>query len=228
MVSSRDVARLRIGLFGLGAAVVLMFASGCSGQAGVKYARTNANAPAEPLRWTFDTDAVDGVPPGVVVFSGAWRVHAAADAPSPPNVLCQTDAAQFPALALSDAVYADVSLAAHFKPVAGRTDQAAGLLARIQDSNNYYILRANALEQDVALFKYVDGERKGVKDVSASVPSGRWQALRFEVVGDHLRGFLADQLVIEATDSTFKAGQVGLWTKADSVSCFDDVEAKTP
>ena len=96
-------------------------------------------------------------------------------------------------------------------------------MASVQDKDNYYILRANALEANVNLYKYAGGQRSGIKDGGAKVVAGQWQELRLEIVGDRLRGSLNGQLVVEATDSTYKAGRVGLWTKADSVTCFDDV-----
>jgi hypothetical protein len=110
-----------------------------------------------------------------------------------------------------------------FKPMSGRVDQAAGVISRVQDKDNYYIVRANVLETNVNLYKYAGGRRSGIKDGSAKVAQGQWQELRLEVLADKLRGFLNGQLVVEANDSTFKAGRVGLWTKADSVTCFDDV-----
>ncbi|HEX2710693.1 MAG TPA: family 16 glycoside hydrolase, partial [Candidatus Acidoferrales bacterium] len=110
--------------------------------------------------------------------------------------------------------------------VSGREDRAAGLIFRVQDKNNYYILRANALENNVNIYVYARGRRHLLKEGAEPVPSGRWQALRAEVTGPRIRGFLNDRLVVEASDSTYRNGKIGLWTKADSVTCFDDVEAR--
>ncbi len=210
----------------LGAAIVLVLSACGGGQATLKYQPQDRNAPTQPLRWTFDSDPVGGLPRGAVVFSGAWIVRAEADAPSPPNALCQTGVAEFPALVLGDAVYTDLVLSTRFKALSGRVDRAAGLIFRIQDKNNYYILRANALEDNVNIYKYVGGGRRLIKEGFAQVLSGKWQSLRAEVVGNRIRGFLNDRLLVEATDATYRAGKVGLWTKADSVTCLDDVEAK--
>jgi hypothetical protein len=125
-------------------------------------------------------------------------------------------------------IYTDVVLAVRFKPISGRTDQAAGLIFRVQGKDKYSILRANALEGNVNFYKDAGGQRSSIKEGSGKVESGRWQALRAEVTGNRLRGFLNNQLVVEAIDDTYKAGQVGLWTKADSVTCFDDLAANTP
>jgi len=220
-----------------GALVVLVAAlllAGCGGQVG-----TTAGVPTRPTmasttgaagaaRWSFDGDPAGGPPPGMTAFSGTWAVRAEPGAPSAPNALCQTGTAEFPALVLDDAAYTDVVLTARVKPIAGKTDRAAGLIARIQDRDNYYILRANALENNVNLYKYVGGKRDVIKEGRATVPAGQWQELRLEVAGNHLRGSLDGQVVVEATDDTFAVGTVGLWTKADSQTCFDDVDARMP
>ena len=173
-------------------------------------------------QWTFDKEKVGKLPVGSTNFGGNWVVKSEPDAPSLPNVLCQTGKADYPALSLSDKVYTDVTVATKFKPISGKTDRAAGIIFRIQDKDNYYILRVNALEDNVNIYKYVGGWRKAIQEASAKVPSGVWQELRVEVSGNHIRGFLNGKQVVEATDNTFKAGKIGLWTKEDSVTCFDN------
>ena len=198
-----------------------LLAVGLLGQVALAvYAQSNS------VGWSFDTEPVGGVPDGVEVFDGLWAVQALADAPSPPNALCQTGMAEFPALSLGDTTYADLVMTALFKPISGREDQAAGLLFRIQDRDNYYILRANALENNVNLYKYQGGRRSLIRQSQAAVPSGQWQELRVEVSGTSFRGFLNGQLTVEALDASYADGRVGLWTKADSVACFDDVEVQ--
>jgi hypothetical protein len=205
--------------------VFLLF--GCTNsQATVKYQPGDKNVKAgQTLQWTFDTDRVGGLPAGAQVFSGNWAVRAESDTPSPPNALCQTGTDLYPALTLSDKIFADVVVSTRFKPVSGTTDRAAGIIFRIQDKDNYYILRANALEDNVNIYKYTGGSRHEIKGGSAKVPSGQWQELRVEVKGNAIRGLLDGKLVVETHDDTFKAGRIGLWTKADSVTCFDDVKA---
>jgi glycosyl hydrolase family 59 (putative galactocerebrosidase) len=85
-------------------------------------------------------------------------------------------------------------------------------------------VRANALEDNINIYKYVNGQRIDIKDGSGKVVSGKWQELRVEVAGKQIRGFLEGQPVVETTDDTYKAGTVGLWTKSDSVTCFDNVQ----
>ncbi len=182
---------------------------------------------SQTTQWTFDKEQAGKLPVGATVFAGNWAVRAESDAPSSPNALCQTGYADYPALSLSDKVYGDVTVTTRFKPVSGNSDRAAGIIFRIQDKDNYYILRANALEDNVNIYKYVGGWRRAIQEGSAKVPSGTWQELRVEVKGNTMRGFLNGKLVVEARDDTFKAGKVGLWTKADSVTCFDNVKATT-
>lgn len=213
-----DLARLRR-LGPLAALVVVT--SGCAGQPVVTYA--SAPAGAASLSWSFDGELVGTAPSGSEVYSGAWAVRSEADAPSQPNALCQTGQAEFPAIALGASVYGDAAITVRFKPISGREDQAAGIIARVQDKGNYYVLRANALEGNVNLYKYASGRRSVIKEGSATVAAGRWQELRFELAGDRLRGLLDGRLVVEATDSSYRAGRIGLWTKADSVTCFDDL-----
>lgn len=200
---------------------LILVLSACEGTPAVKYQSPPPSA--APASWSFDADATGGLPSGSELFSGSWVVRAEADAPSKPNALCQVGNSEFPAIALGASVYGDLTVTMRFKPISGKVDQAAGIVARVQDMSNYYIIRANVLETNVNLYKYAGGRRSGIKDGPAKVAQGQWQELRFEVAGNRLRGFLNGQLVVEATDETYKAGRVGLWTKADSVTCFDDV-----
>lgn len=180
-------------------------------------------ATEQALYWDFDSDPAGKLPTGAHPFNGSWAVRPEPDAPSPPNALCQTGYADYPALSLGDRVYGDMAVSVRFKPMSGQSDRAAGIIFRIQDRDNYYILRANALEDNVNFYKYERGRRSLIQEGSAKVPSGQWQELRVEVKGNVMRGFLNGQPVVEARDDTFKAGKAGLWTKADSVTCFDDV-----
>ena len=201
-------------------ALALIFAS-CAGTPAVTYTSPASSTPA--ASWSFDQDATGAPPAASQVFAGEWVVRAEGDAPSGPNALCQVGRAEFPAIALGSTVYGDFSVTVRFKPISGREDQAAGIIFRVQDKDNYYILRANALEGNVNLYLYASGRRSGIKEGGAKVASGRWQELRLEASGDRLRGLLNGQPVVEATDGSYKAGRMGLWTKADSVTCFDDV-----
>jgi hypothetical protein len=215
-------------LAGLGIAAALVMSGCLRVHAAPNYETGDQNQSGEVLRWSFDMDLKGSLPAAATAMSGRWGVRPVPDAPSPRNTLCQTGTARSPALSLGDVLFADVVLTARFKPVSDHQDHAAGLLFRIQDQDNYYILRANALENNVILHKYTGGRRSSLRETRAQVASGRWQELRVEAVSSRLRGFLNGQLVVEVTDDTFQAGQVGLWTEADSVACFDDVDAWSP
>jgi 3-keto-disaccharide hydrolase len=223
--SRKRMMRAGSGLACVAIAVTLTLSVGDHGQAAAPSQQGAASPPGQ-LRWTFDSDPVGALPRGAVVFGGTWAVRAEAYAPSRPRALCQTGAATFPALVLGDAVFTNVVLSARFKVISGREDRAAGLIFRVQDKDDYYILRANALEDNVNIYVYAGGRRRALKEGSVTVPSGRWQTLRAEVTGPRIRGFLNNRLVVEAMDSAFGSGKIGLWTKADSVTCFDDVEAR--
>jgi hypothetical protein len=191
-------------------------------------ATTAAASPTVPTahRWNFDTEATGTLPTGAEVFDGAWAIRAEPDAPSQPNAMCQTGQADFPALGLGGPTYTDLVMSTRFRPISGRVDQAAGLIFRVQDRANYYILRANALENNVDFYIWRGGRRSMLREGPVQVPSGQWQELRLEAQVNRFRGFLNGLLVVEAMDDTFRGGGVGLWTKADSVSCFDDVAAE--
>lgn len=204
-------------------ALALVIAS-CGGPATTAY--TSAAPGAASATWSFDGDAAGNPPAGSEAFAGQWVVRAETDTPSKPNALCQVASATYPAIALSSTVYADLTVTVRFEPISGKDDQAAGIIFRIQDKGDYYILRANALEGNVNFYKYAGGSRSDIKDGTGKAVAGQWQELKVEATGDRLRGFLNGALVVETTDTTYKAGRVGLWTKADSVTCFDDMIVK--
>jgi hypothetical protein len=182
------------------------------------------SAGASTGKWNFDADPVGSLPAGAQSFSGQWAVRAEPDAPSPPNALCQTGQADYPAIGLDSKQLTDFTLVMRFKPISGKTDQAGGLIFRVQDKDNYYILRANALENNAIFFTYVSAGRSQLKAGDVKVTSGTWHELRVEVRGNAFRGFVDGKQVVDTTDDRYKSGGIGLWTKSDSVTCFDDVE----
>jgi hypothetical protein len=217
----------RLSRLAAGFGVAIMLTACGAGQAPAAPQLPRKTIPSGPP-WTFDADPSAGLPQGALPLSGAWGVRADDSSPSPPNALCDTGAVEVSALSLGDTGYADVVLSARFKPMSGRTAQAGGLIFRVQDRDNYYVLVADALEKSVTLAKRVGGQSRDVADGAAEVAAGRWHDLRVEATGNRLRGFLDGQPVVEATDDSHRSGQVGLWTKADSTVCFDDVDVKTP
>jgi hypothetical protein len=112
-----------------------------------------------------------------------------------------------------------------FKSVAGAVDRAGGLAVRLRDADNYYVVRANALEDNVNLYRVVKGRRQQIAGASAKVPSGVWHTLGLRADGDRMSVTFNGKEILTATDRTFAdAGKVALWTKADSVTRFDRLE----
>src|SRR6267378_859339 len=118
------------------------------------------------------------------------------------------------------------SLSVKFKAVEGEVDRAAGLVFRLKNANNYYIVRANALEDNYRLYHVINGSRRQFGGANFQVTSGEWHELRVECVGNKIICYYDGAKKIEAKDDTFQdAGKIGLWTKADSVTYFDDLKA---
>src|SRR6266852_1800431 len=185
--------------------------------------------------YNFDSDLVGTVPPKFhnahtgKGTEGKWVVLADPSAPSKPNVVAQTSTDttdyRFPLLIVDEGSFQDLDLSVKFKPVSGDVDRAGGLVFRLRDPNNYYIVRANALENNYRLYHVVNGRRSQFAGANLKVTSGEWHELRVEAVGNKLTCYYDGNKKIEATDDTFKdAGKVGLWTKADSVTSFDDLK----
>jgi hypothetical protein len=169
--------------------------------------------------------------------AGVWVVTKDDASPNQGNVLAQTDADatgyRFP-LCVHDGVTAkDADISVKFKPVSGKKDQAAGIVWRYRDKDNYYIVRANALENNVVLYKVQNGKREDLPvkgegrtyGKKATVPKNQWSELRVTAKGNLFTVWLNGQKLYDVEDATFtEAGKVGLWTKADSVTYFDDLK----
>jgi len=193
--------------------------------------RFDLNAPGSiPAGWTV-VEATKGPPP-------KWEVLRDPTAPSKPNVLAQMSSnggnSHFPLAILDKSDYKDGEVSVKFKTVAGKNDQAAGLVWRYRDPANYYLVRANALENNIVMYKVEDGRWRSLTPkgkpirndgVAHRIPSRIWSILkvsfkksRYEVYFDHRK-------VFEAEDATFMGpGKVGLWTKANCVTYFDDFQ----
>jgi len=152
-----------------------------------------------------------------------WAVAADDTAPSKPNVLKQSGEAAYPIAFKNDTNLKDGFVEVKFKPVSGQEDQAGGVIWRVQDADNYYIARANALEGNVRIYHFVKGKRTQFKGVNMPVASGQWHSLRVNFTGNKFAVIFNGKELFTAEDETHKeAGKVGVWTKADSVTLFDD------
>jgi len=144
-------------------------------------------------------------------------------APSKPNVLKQSGQATFPWCARKEVSVSDGYVEVKFKAMEGREDRAGGVVWRFKDGDNYYVARANALENNVSLYHTTRGSRHTIKYVNAPVAVNQWHTLRVEFVGKHIKVLLdGKQYIEEEDDHIAGAGAVGVWTKADSVTAFDD------
>ena len=189
---------------------------------------TMATALAAAETVNFD-DMKTGAPPSgwtaTQTGSGTakWFVEKDNSAPSRPNILKQSGQATFPVCFKNGTSIKDGFVQVKFKPVAGKEDQAGGVIWRLQDANNYYISRANALEDNVTIYHTINGKRVAFKNINTKVTSGVWHTLRVDFEGNKFTVTFDGTKVIEATDASFaNAGKVGVWTKADSVTLFDD------
>jgi len=176
---------------------------------------------------SFDGDAM----PAYSVGAGTWKRIAAPDAPSSPNVLEQ-DASNGESIfniALFDRTdVADVELGVKLKAIGGEIDRGGGLVWRARDARNYYVVRYNPLESNFRLYKVVDGVRAQIAGADAAATPG-WHAMRVSMKGDAIVCELDGKVRLEATDATFPhAGRIGLWTKADARTQFDDLWLRGP
>jgi hypothetical protein len=193
-----------------------------------------AQAAGTQLVYTFDNDPAGQLPAKFHSArtgqgpEGKWAVMADATAPSKPNVAAQTSTDKtdyrFPLLISDEGAFRDLDISVKFKAVSGSVDQAGGLIFRLKDANNYYTVRANALEGNYRLYHVVNGRRVQFAGANFKVTSGVWHELRVEATGNRFICYFDGVKKIEASDDTFTdAGRVGLWTKADSVTYFDDL-----
>jgi hypothetical protein len=173
----------------------------------------------------FDADTVGQPPAGWTCGAtgrGApkWTVEVDAGATGQRKILRQSGTGTFPWCVKSDTALTDGSIEVRFRPISGREDQAGGLVWRWKDGDNYYVARANALENNVSLYYTERGSRKTLKYVDAA---GAWHTLRVDFAGTRIAVALDGKRYIEVDDSHIGgSGKVGVWTKADSVTAFDD------
>jgi hypothetical protein len=188
------------------------------------------------VKHDFEKVKVGGLPKGWSVAKtgtgdgSAWAVAEDKSAPDGAKVLAQTaesPAALFNLCVLDDAAFADVEVSVAYKAVKGATDKGGGVVWRYADANNYYVARFNPLEDNFRLYHVVDGKRTqiGGKE-KLTAKAGEWHTLKVRMVGESIACSLNGKVEIEVKDKTFaKPGKVGVWTKADAQTYFDDFQA---
>jgi hypothetical protein len=189
----------------------------------------------ETKAWNFDNMPVGNFPAGFESAytgdgtEGRWTVEADKTAPSPPNVILQSahgdiDEA-YRLLIAKDVAYDNIKLSVKFKALSGKMDQGGGLVFRYQDPENYYVVRVNVNSNNIRLFRVVNSARAQLEGAIGDVKSTQnfWHELGVEAQGNVIKCYFDGELVFEKTDNTFARGRVGLWTKSDSVTLFDDL-----
>jgi len=181
----------------------------------------------------FDSFALGKLPPGWTVArtghggSPKWEIRKDQTAPTQPYVLAQTSAeagSPIPIAIYDEVPLQDGDVSVRIKPVAGREDPGSGLVWRYRDENNYYLVRANALDKSITVFKVENGHRSALMaSVKHELSWNGWNILKVSMRGNHFQIYVDHRRILQGDDSTFPTeGKVGLWTGADSVTYFDD------
>nr|WP_301542795.1 family 16 glycoside hydrolase [Cupriavidus basilensis] len=185
--------------------------------------------PAAGETLMFNQDKQGALPAGWVAGvtgrgTPKWTVETDPSAQNGANVLKQSGSGDFPWCVKEDVSIADGFVEAKFKPVSGREDQAGGVVWRWKDGDNYYVARANALENNVSLYYTTGGRRHTIQYQEAPVAARVWHTLHVDFVGNRIQVALDGKRYIDVADDHISgAGRVGVWTKADSVTLFDSV-----
>ena len=185
--------------------------------------------------WSFDLDPVGTLPKGFIIGTlfdgrpaGDWRIMEFNDAPSPSRVFAQqmnTGAEHaYKTVFIEDVTAADLDLQVSFLAVGGKGDMGGGLIWRAADDRNYYLARANPLEQNIRAYRVVKGVRHLLMNFDQVIPVRKWHRLRAVAQGQRLEVFFDGRTVLKLSDKTFTNGRIGLWTKSDAVTYFDDLQ----
>ena len=196
------------------------------GAYGLGSSRTGQAAPPEikmpdgitEQKFDFETKGIEGWTQG----GGQWGVEEFPGAPVGRKALLQRATKnEFNVIVAPAGPFTDVDVSVKFDPLSGKEDASGGIVFRFTN-DKYYVVRANALEGNFRLYAYDRGRRQ-LASASVKPPAlGQWHLLRVVVVGDHIQGWLDGALLLDYRDSRFKSGRVGLWTKADSITAFND------
>lgn len=160
--------------------------------------------------------------------AGNWQVLATDRAKSPPHVLAQLMAKgaehAYKVALLKEVIASDLNLQVSFLPIQGQADMGGGLIWRAADDRNYYLARANPLEQNIRVYRVVKGVRHLLENFDQTIDVRQWHTLRVIHRGCQINLFYDDKQVFDLCDKTFHAGKIGLWTKSDAVTYFDDLQ----
>jgi hypothetical protein len=185
--------------------------------------------------WTFDNDPPATLPPEFKIGTlfdgrpaGEWNVIATDRVKSPPHVLAQLlgKGAEhaYKTVFIKESRASDLELEVSFLPIDGKADMGGGLIWRATDDRNYYLTRANPLEQNIRIYRVVNGVRQMLKNFDHIIDVRQWHTLRVSAKGCQVQVFFDGKEVFDLCDQTFSTGQVGLWTKSDAVTYFDELK----
>ena len=215
----QDATGSRRGLVkaGLAAAAAFSLSRHARARAAPAEIKLPENIPVE--RFDFETNGIEGW----TTVDGQWAVEDMAGAPSGKKVLVQRATKnELHVIVAPPGPFTDVDVSMKFRPISGQEDASGGIVFRFTDGK-YYVIRANALEDNFRLY-YYDRGRRQLASASVKAPAlGQWHAMRVVALGDHIQGWLDGKLLLEHRDTRFRSGRVGLWTKADSITAFDDL-----
>ncbi|HJV34263.1 hypothetical protein [Geomonas sp.] len=178
--------------------------------------------------WNFDREKSELAPAGFYVTAGQWKVKADPTAPSKPNVLAQIARSSldtYNVVLIADSSYKNVDLSVKMRPVAGLSEQGGGVVWRALDGRNYYLASYNPLSGEFLLYKVQNFGRIQLGRAQTGSFAG-WRTIRVVMTGDHIEGYLDGRKYLDARDGSFpEAGRIGLWTRGDSLTYFDDLSA---
>ena len=202
-------------------AVASLWALGRRERALAAPAELQLPASAQSTVFDFEGKGIEGW----TVVSGQWAVEEMSGAPSGKRVLVQRAPRNDFNVIVAPGAYSDVDVSMKFKPIGGREDASGGVVFRF-DEGKYYVVRANALEDNFRLYSYDRGRRQLATARVKPPALGQWHTVRLVAVGDHFQAWLDGALHLDHHDARFKTGRVGLWTKADSITAFDDLTVR--
>jgi hypothetical protein len=188
--------------------------------------------------WTFDSEPPDSGPAGFQVgtlfdgrAAGEWKIIRTDRAKSPPQVLGQLMGKgaehAYKVVLVRDTPIQDLDLRVSFLPISGKADMGGGVVWRASDDRNYYLTRANPLEQNIRIYRVVKGVRQMLHNFDHIIDVKTWHTLRVLMKGCRIQVYFDEKPIFDLCDETFKAGLVGLWTKSDAVTYFDDLQLDT-
>jgi len=212
MVSRRGLFKTMLTLLG---------AYGLTSTRSPQAAPTEIKLPGDVLEHTFDFSA-KGIEDWMVV-QGEWVIEDIPGAPVGKKALLQRATRnEFNVIVAPSGPFTGLDVSVKFDPLSGKEDASGGIVFRFTDGK-YYVIRANALEGNFRLYYYDRGRRQLATASVKPPPLGQWHLLRVVALGDHIQGWLDGTLLLDHHDARFRAGRVGLWTKADSITAFNDL-----